>query len=213
MVMRMRGGYTLRVSKDRKDNLAPRIENRRAWHDFFIEAKIECGMVLVGSEVKSLRAGKASLQEAFARIERGALVLHQCHIDPYEKAASVNNHEPMRERKLLVHKRELKRLADATKVKGTTLIPLAIYFKDGRAKLELGVARGKQQHDKRDTIKKKEQDRELRRMQMHQRRRSSQLRGAVETNVARTRAHPDASWCIILHRRAICTNKAIRSYN
>src|SRR3954453_14086044 len=153
------------MSKPR-ENLSPRIENRRAWHDFFIEAKIECGMVLVGSEVKSLRAGKASLQEAFARIERGAIVLHQCHIDPYEKAASVNNHEPMRERKLLGNKRELKRLADATKVKGTTLIPLAIYFKDGRAKLELGVARGKQQHDKRATIKEKEMDRELRRQTM-----------------------------------------------
>lgn len=135
-------------------------------HDYFIEAKIECGMVLVGSEVKSLRGGKATLQESFARIEDGFLVLHQCHIDPYEKAASVNNHVPMRERKLLVHKREMKRLADALKVKGTTLIPLAIYFKDGRAKLELGVARGKQQHDKRATIKKKEQDRELRRIQM-----------------------------------------------
>jgi SsrA-binding protein len=153
------------VSKDHKDNLSPRIENRKAWHDFFIEAKIECGMVLVGSEVKSLRSGKASIQEAFARIDpRGGLILYQAHIDPYEKAASVNNHEPKRERKLLVHKRELKRLIDATKVKGTTLVPLAIYFKDGRAKLELGVARGKHQHDKRATIKKKEQERELRRI-------------------------------------------------
>ena len=157
------------MPKDHKDNLSPRIENRRAWHEFFIEAKIECGMVLVGSEVKSLRHGKASLQEAFARVDRGVLSLYQCHIDPYEKAASVNNHEPKRERKLLVHKRELKRLIDATKVKGTTLIPLAIYFKDGRAKLELGVARGKQQHDKRATIKRKEQDRELRRVQMTRR--------------------------------------------
>ncbi|HEX3355373.1 MAG TPA: SsrA-binding protein SmpB [Tepidisphaeraceae bacterium] len=148
-------------------NFNPRINNRRATHDYFIEAKIECGMVLVGSEVKSLRMGRATLQESFARIERGELILHGCHIDPYEKAASVNNHEPLRERKLLVHKRELKRLVDATKVKGTTLIPLAIYFKEGRAKLELGVARGKQAHDKRATIKKKEQDRELRRMQMH----------------------------------------------
>jgi SsrA-binding protein len=154
------------VPKDHKDNLSPRIENRRAWHDYFIEAKIECGMVLVGSEVKSLRGGKASLQEAFARVDGNILVLYQCHIDPYEKAASVNNHEPTRERKLLVHKRELKRLVDATKVRGTTLIPLAIYFKDGRAKVEIGVGRGKQQHDKRQTIKKKEQDRELRRIQM-----------------------------------------------
>jgi len=150
-------------------NLSPRIENRRAWHDFHIDAKLECGIVLVGSEVKSLRNGKGQLAESFARIERGELILHGCHIDPYEKAASVNNHEPLRDRKLLVHKREIRKLEDATKSKGTTLIPLAIYFKDGRAKVEIGVARGKQQHDKRDAIRKKEQDRELRRMQMQRR--------------------------------------------
>jgi len=150
-------------------NFAPRIENRRAWHDYHIEAKLECGMVLVGSEVKSLRLGRAQLAESFARIEHGELILHGCHIDPYEKAASVNNHEPLRDRKLLAHKRELRRLEDATKVKGTTLIPLAIYFKDGRAKVELGVARGKQQHDKRDAIRRKEQDRELRRATMTRR--------------------------------------------
>ena len=150
-----------------KANLSPRINNRRALHDYFIEAKIECGIVLVGSEVKSLRAGKANLQEAFARVERGELILHQCHIDPYEKAAIVYNHVPARERKLLVHRREMRKLEDATKVKGTTLIPLAIYFKDGFAKLELGVAKGKQQHDKRATIKQKEADRDLRRITMH----------------------------------------------
>jgi len=154
------------VSKG-KANLSPRINNRRALHDYFIEAKIECGIVLVGSEVKSLRAGKANLQEAFARVERGELILHQCHIDPYEKAAIVYNHVPARERKLLVHRREMRKLEDATKVKGTTLIPLAIYFKDGFAKLELGVAKGKQQHDKRATIKQKEADRDLRRITMH----------------------------------------------
>ena len=151
-----------------KDNLSPRITNRRALHEYFISAKIECGIVLVGSEVKSLRHGKAQLQESFARVERGELILHGCHIDPYEKAA-LSNHEPLRERKLLVHKRELKKLSDETSQRGTTLIPLAIYFKDGRAKLELGVARGKQHHDKRESIKKKEMDRELRRV-MSQRR-------------------------------------------
>ena len=104
---------------------------------------------------------------AVARVERGELILHQCHIDPYEKAAVAYNHIPARERKLLVHKRELHKLEDATKVKGTTLIPLAIYFKDGFAKLELGVAKGKRQHDKRETIKRKEQERDLRRMTMH----------------------------------------------
>jgi SsrA-binding protein len=144
-----------------KENLSPRINNRRALHQYFITHKIECGMVLLGSEVKSLRNGKAQLAESYARVEKGALILHGCHIDPYEKAHI--GHEPLREKKLLVHKRELVRLEDETAEKGTTLIPLAIYFKNGVAKLELGVARGKQQHDKRDSIRKKEQDRELRR--------------------------------------------------
>lgn len=131
-------------------------------HEYFISAKIECGIALLGSEVKSLRLGKAQLQESYARIENGELILHGCHIDPYEKASI--NHDPLRERKLLVHKRELKKLASETQQQGTTLIPLAIYFNDdGRAKVELGVARGKQRHDKREAIKRKEQDRELRR--------------------------------------------------
>jgi SsrA-binding protein len=142
-------------------NFAPRIANRRAVHDFFISAKIECGLVLLGSEVKSLRWGRCQLAESFARIENGELILHGCHIDPYEKAAI--GHEPLREKKLLVHKRELRRLESETGKGGTTLIPLAIYFKDGRAKLELGVAHGKKSHDKRASIKKKEQDREVRR--------------------------------------------------
>ena len=147
----------------RAANDSPRISNRRATHDYFISAKLECGMVLVGSEVKSLRAGKAQLQDAYAHIENGQLYLHGAHIDPYEKAALVYNHDPRRPRKLLLHRREIKKLEGETSVKGTTLIPLAIYFKEGRAKVEIGVARGKQQHDKRDAIRKKEMDRELRR--------------------------------------------------
>lgn len=154
------------MSAKGKDNLSPRISNRRALHDYFISAKLECGIVLVGSEVKSLRAGKAQLQDSWASIEGGQLVLHGAHIDPYEKAAIVYNHEPKRDRKLLAHRREIKRLAGETAEKGTTLIPLAIYFKDGRAKVELGVARGKQQYDKRETIKRKEMDRQLRRSTM-----------------------------------------------
>jgi SsrA-binding protein len=151
------------VGKDQKHNLAPRINNRRAMHDYFISAKLECGMALLGSEVKSLRDGKASLQEAFATIDRGELILHGCHIDPYEKSSIKYNHEPRRDRKLLAKKREIHKLAAETNKKGTTLIPLAIYFKDGYAKLELGVAHGKQQHDKRESIRKREMDRELRR--------------------------------------------------
>ncbi|HEY1628723.1 MAG TPA: SsrA-binding protein SmpB [Tepidisphaeraceae bacterium] len=150
------------MPKESKDK-SPRIANRRAMHDYFISAKIECGIVLFGTEVKSLRGGHAHLQESFAKIEHGKLILHQCHIDPYEKASAQANHIPTRERILLVHKRELRKLESELTTRGTTLIPLAIYFKDGLAKLELGVARGKQQHDKRATIRKKEQDRDLRR--------------------------------------------------
>jgi SsrA-binding protein len=153
--------------KHRKDNLSPRIENRKAFHDYFIEQKLECGIALLGSEVKSLRYGKAQINEAYARVEKGKLVLHNSHIDPYTLGNA--HHEPLRERTLLVHKREIRKLEAEMKVRGTTLIPLAIYFKDGRAKVEIGVARGKQQYDKRATIKKKEQDRELRRI-MTQRR-------------------------------------------
>jgi SsrA-binding protein len=138
-------------------------------HDYFISAKIECGLALVGTEVKSLRQGHAQLAESYARIEHGRLVLHGCHIDPYEKASSQANHEPLRERILLVHRRELHKLEGELKQRGTTLIPLAIYFKNGYAKLELGVARGKHQHDKRETIRRKEQDRELRRIMTHRR--------------------------------------------
>jgi len=145
-----------------KANLSPRIENRRAWHDYFIEAKLECGIVLKGTEVKSLRLGKAQLQEAFARVEKGELILHQCHIDPYEKSNQMN-HEPLRERKLLAHKKEIEKLAAATRDRGVTLIPLALYFKDGRAKVEIAVARGKRQEDKRRSIKEKEMKQDIRR--------------------------------------------------
>lgn len=149
----------------RKDhpNYSPRIANRRALHDYEISAKLECGVLLQGSEVKSLRQGKAQLQEAFAKIENGELVLFNAHIDPYEKATLAWNHNPRRDRKLLVHKREIRKLESALRERGVTLIPLAIYFKNGLAKVEIGVAKGKQRYDKRAAIKKKEMDRELRR--------------------------------------------------
>ena len=131
-----------RVGKDQKHNLAPRINNRRALHDYFISAKLECGMALLGSEVKSLRDGMAQLGEAYAAVERGELILHNAHIDPYTKSSIKYNHEPRRPRKLLAKKREIKKLEEETAARGTTLIPLAIYFKNGMAKLELGVARG-----------------------------------------------------------------------
>lgn len=150
----------------RKDhpNFSPRITNRRALHDYFISAKLECGIQLQGSEVKSLRQGKAQLQDSFARIESGELILHNAHIDPYDKATLAWNHNPRRERKLLVHKREIRKLESELRERGITLIPLAIYFKSGLAKVEIGVAKGKQHFDKRAAIKKKEMDRDLRRM-------------------------------------------------
>ena len=146
----------------KRSNFEPRISNRKAFHEYHIDAKLECGIVLVGSEVKAIRLGKVTLNEAFARIEEGELVLHNCHIDIYDKASYLN-HAPVRERKLLAHRREIKKLEAEMTQKGTTLIPLAMYFKNGMVKVELGLARGKQAHDKRDAIKKKEQDRELRR--------------------------------------------------
>jgi len=150
------------ASKDKRSDFEPRINNRRAFHEFFIEAKLECGISLVGSEVKSIRMGRAQLQESFARVEAGQLILYGCHIDPYDKA-SLNNHLPLRERTLLVHRREIKRLETATQQKGTTLIPLAMYFKNGKVKVELGIAHGRQHHDKRRAIREKEEARDLRR--------------------------------------------------
>jgi SsrA-binding protein len=134
--------------------------NRRARHDYFIEETIEAGLVLTGSEVKSLRAGKAQLKDSHARIERGEAWLANAHISEYNPAAQFG-HEPVRKRKLLLHAREIDRLTGKVKEKGLTLIPLRMYFKNGRAKVELGVARGKKQYDKRETIKERETDREV----------------------------------------------------
>lgn len=140
-----------------------RIANRRATHDYFIELKVECGIVLMGTEVKSLRQGLGQINDAFAQIRQGQLYLVNSYIDPYTKAAIVYNHEPRRERKLLAHKREIQKLEAEMETKGTTLIPLAMYFKEGKVKVEIGVGRGKQQHDKRRTIKENEVNREIKR--------------------------------------------------
>src|SRR5206468_10246902 len=136
---RRRGGVRspdTTMSKGQAD-ISPRIANRRALHEYFIEAKLECGIALMGSEVKSLREGKGQLQESFVRVEKGQLILHGCHIDPYAPATKFN-HEPLSERKLLAHRREIKKLEQATQTKGTTLIPLAMYFKGVRDKVEIG---------------------------------------------------------------------------
>ena len=155
------------MSKKMPKDMSPRITNRKALHDYFIESKIECGMMLVGTEVKSLRLGMAQLHDAYAAVEGSQLILHQCHIDPYKHAAIVYSHEPKRDRRLLVHKREITKLKSALAERGTTLIPLAIYFSKGVAKIELGIAKGKQKGDKRESIKRKEQDRDMRRAMTH----------------------------------------------
>jgi SsrA-binding protein len=137
-------------------------QNKKARYDYEIIEVIEAGMVLLGTEVKSLRQGRANLKDSYARIREGELFLMQCHISPYTHAY-YDNHEPDRVRKLLVHKREIKRLQGKTEEKGLTLVPLKIYFKDGKAKIELALARGKRSYDKRETLKRKTEERELER--------------------------------------------------
>ncbi|MDP6560527.1 MAG: SsrA-binding protein SmpB [Candidatus Binatia bacterium] len=136
--------------------------NRRARHDYFIEETFEAGLVLVGSEVKSLRDGKAHLKDSHARIGRGEAFLFNAHINPYA-AASGLNHEPTRSRKLLLHKKEIRRLTGKVKERGLTLVPLRLYFKKGRAKVELALARGKKRYDKRESLKRKDMQREVER--------------------------------------------------
>jgi SsrA-binding protein len=136
--------------------------NRQARHNYFIDEIYEAGLVLVGSEVKSLRDGKANLVDSYARIQKGEAYLVNTHISPYP-GANQFNHEPARTRKLLLHEREIERLTGKTKERGLTLVPLKIYFKNGRAKVELGLARGKKLYDKRETLRRKVAQREVER--------------------------------------------------
>ena len=136
------------------------VTNRQARFEYHIEETLEAGIALVGTEVKALRAGRANLQESYVDITREGLVLRGMHISPYERGGYVN-HEPTRPRRLLVHKEEIKKLAKAVEQKGYTLVPLRLYFKDGRLKVEVAVAKGKQTHDKRDAIADRESKRTL----------------------------------------------------
>jgi SsrA-binding protein len=136
-------------------------QNRRARFDYFIDETLEAGIMLVGTEVKSLRAGKASINESYAGEQNGALYLVNAHIPEYQLAGQYYQHETKRPRKLLVHKREMNRLMGAIKREGITIVPLSIYFNDrGIAKVELGVARGKKKHDKRDSEKERDWQRD-----------------------------------------------------
>ncbi|KAF1086150.1 SsrA-binding protein [Sporotomaculum syntrophicum] len=137
------------------------IVNRKARHEYHIDDTYEAGIALSGTEIKSIRAGKANLQDSYARIENGELVLYNMHISPYEQGNRFN-HEPKRPRKLLMHKREIMRLFGQTREKGFSLIPLKVYFKNGKwAKVELALARGKKQYDKREDIAARDAKRDM----------------------------------------------------
>lgn len=138
-------------------------QNRKAWHDYFIEQKYEAGLVLRGWEAKSLRANRAQLKEGYVVIENGEAWLVGAHISPLPTASTHVQADPVRKRKLLLHAAELNKLIGATERKGYTLVPLSLYWKHGRAKLEIGLGRGKQAHDKREDIKKRETEREMQR--------------------------------------------------
>ena len=133
--------------------------NKKAYHDYFIDEKYEAGLVLHGTEVKSLRLGKCSVKEAFVRIENSEVWIYGMHISPYEKG-NIFNRDPFRPKKLLMHKDEIRKLTGKISEKGFTIVPLQVYFKDGRAKIEIGLARGKKLYDKRQDIAKKDQRRE-----------------------------------------------------
>jgi SsrA-binding protein len=134
--------------------------NRRARHEFHIEETLEAGIVLLGSEIKALREGKANLKDSYGRIEGDEVWLWNAHISPYAPASQFG-HEPTRTRKLLLHREEISRLTGKVKERGLTLVPLRLYFKRGRAKVELALARGKKHHDKRDAIRERDVRREI----------------------------------------------------
>jgi SsrA-binding protein len=152
-----------------EDGIKPICRNRRAFHEYEISDTLECGLVLTGTEVKSLREGAGSLEDAYAKIEDGELWLIGCDIPEYSMGNRMN-HKPKRPRKLLLHRREIGKFAGKASQRGYTLVPLRMYFKNGRAKVEVAVARGKQQHDKRQSQKKADAQREIRRAMTDRRR-------------------------------------------
>jgi SsrA-binding protein len=136
-------------------------ENRKAFHDYHILETFETGVVLLGTEVKSIREGRVNLRDSYARAEHGEVFVYNIHIQPYSHRGYAE-HDPLRRRKLLLHAHEIRKLVGKTVEKGMTLVPLRMYFKDGKVKMALGLAKGKQLHDKRETIKRREVDRETR---------------------------------------------------
>ena len=144
--------------------------NRKAYYDYAVEDTFEAGLELRGTEVKALREGRVNLKESFARIDHNEVILHNCHINEYSHG-NIMNHNPLRERKLLLHRKEIDRLVAQTQKKGLTLIPLKMYFNDrGIAKIQLALAKGKRQYDRREDIKKREDTREMARAMKEERR-------------------------------------------
>lgn len=136
--------------------------NRKARHDYFIEDTYECGIELVGTEVKSIRAGQLNLKDSYVQVKNGELFLYGMHISPYEHG-NIYNHDPFRLRKLLAHKREIQKLAALSQTSGYSLIPLQVYFKNGKVKIEIAVAKGKKLYDKRASIAKRDAERDIER--------------------------------------------------
>lgn len=147
--------------------------NRKARHEYFLLEQYEAGLVLTGSEIKSIRAGRISLSEAYVRVENGQAWLVDAHVAPYEQAHRLN-HDPLRPKKLLLHRKEIRQLEMDIRQKGVTIVPLKVYLKDGRAKTEIAVAKGKKLYDKRETIAKRDAEREMERS-LHARRRATPI--------------------------------------
>ena len=145
-----------------QQGIKPIAQNRKAFHDYFIEEKLECGVALFGTEVKSIRQGKVNLKESWAQIRKGEVWVEGMHISPYEQG-NIYNRDPLRAKKLLLHRSEIRKLDSLVMRQGFTLIPLELYFRDGRVKVQLGLCKGKQLHDKRDSMAKKDSDREIQR--------------------------------------------------
>ena len=144
------------MAKESKKLIA---NNKKVYHDYFLEEKYETGIALAGTEVKALRMGKCSIKEAFIRIENEEVIIYGMHVSPYEKG-NIFNKDPLRPKKLLMHKQEIRKLIGKLTEQGYTLVPLQVYFKDGRAKVEIGLAKGKKLYDKREAIAKKDMRRE-----------------------------------------------------
>ena len=144
----------------RAKGIKPMAQNRKAFHDYFVEERIECGMELKGTEVKSMRQGRMNLKESFAVVKDGEVLVCGMHISPYEQG-NIFNTDPLRPKRLLMHKREIRRLDGLVQRQGYTLVPLSVYLKDGRMKLELGLCRGKKLHDKRDDMAERDARRDI----------------------------------------------------